>query len=59
MADEYAAQRPDAKGSPKRPDVVKMSKHCATLAKDYEKLATDSEKAADYHTMRAKEMQGG
>jgi hypothetical protein len=35
-----------------------QEKHCMTLAKDYEKLATDAEKAADYHLMRAKEMQG-
>ena len=53
------AQRPEMKGSPKRPDVMKMSKHCDALAKDYEKLATDADKAADYQMMRAKEMQGG
>jgi len=36
----------------------KLQKHCETIAKDADKLATDVEKAADYHTLRAKELQG-
>jgi nitrate reductase cytochrome c-type subunit len=59
MAKEYAEKRPELKGVGKNPAVEKMSKHCLTLAKDYEKLATDAEKMADFHTMRAKELQGG
>jgi len=35
-----------------------MEKHCATLIKDAEKLAADTQKAADYHHLRAKELQG-
>lgn len=58
MAKEYAKSHPDPKGGGKNPWNQKMQKHCTTLAKDFEKLATDSEKAADYHTMRAKEIQG-
>ena len=58
MAKEYAKRHPDPKGGGKNPWNAKMQKHCTTLANDYEKLATDAEKAADYHTMRAKEMQG-
>jgi hypothetical protein len=59
MAAAYAAKRPELKGVGKNPAVEKMSKHCLTLAKDFEKLATDSDKAADFHTMRAKELSGG
>lgn len=58
MAAAYAAKRPDIKGVGKNPSAEKMSKHCLTLAKDFEKLATDAEKAAEYHEMRAKEIQG-
>ncbi len=43
----------------KNPAAEKMSKHCLMLAKDYEKVATDADKAAEYHQMRAKEIQGG
>lgn len=40
------------------PWVVKMQKHCQMLAKDADKLAADAEKAAEYHALRAKELQG-
>ena len=59
MAAAYAAKRPEIKGVGKNPAVERMSKHCLTLAKDFERLATDADKAADYHSMRAKELQGG
>ena len=59
MAAEYAAKRPDLKGVGKNPAAEKMSKHCAKLAKDFETLATDAAKMADYHEARAKELKGG
>jgi len=58
MATAYAAAHPDAKGGTKNPWNAKMAKHCEMLAKDAAKMAADSDKAADYHTMRAKELQG-
>ena len=58
MAEAYKKAHPDAKGGAKNPFNEKMQKHCAALAKDADKLAADAEKAADYHTMRAKELQG-
>jgi hypothetical protein len=58
MAAEYAKQHPDQKGGVKNPWNEKMSKHCLMLEKDFEKLATDADNAAEYHTMRAKELQG-
>jgi hypothetical protein len=36
-----------------------MVKHCEALSKDADRLATDAGKAAQYHMMRAKELQGG
>jgi hypothetical protein len=48
---------PESKTGVKNPWLAKMEKHCATLAKDADKLAADAEKAADFHTMRAKELQ--
>jgi hypothetical protein len=58
MAAAYASQHQPSNGPTKNPLVTKMEKHCATLAKDADKLAADAEKAADFHTMRAKELQG-
>jgi hypothetical protein len=59
MAAEYAKQHPDQKGGVKNPWNEKMSKHCLMLQKDFEKLASDADKASEYHAMRAKELQGG
>jgi hypothetical protein len=59
MAAAYAEKHPDVKGVGKNPWAEKMNKHCLMLAKDFEQLASDAEKAADYHSMRAKETQGG
>jgi hypothetical protein len=58
MAAAYAKSHPDAKGGAKNPFNEKMQKHCKALAADADKLAADAEKAADFHTMRAKELQG-
>jgi hypothetical protein len=59
MAAEYSQQHPDPKGGVKNPWSEKMRKHCLMLAADLDKLAVDAEKAAEYHTLRAKETQGG
>jgi hypothetical protein len=58
MAAAYAKDHPDAKGGAKNPFNAKMQKHCEALKKDADKLAADADKAADYHTLRAKELQG-
>jgi hypothetical protein len=42
----------------KVPAVEKMEKHCAAIAAAADKLALENEKAADYHTLRGKELQG-
>jgi hypothetical protein len=57
MAAAYGKQHPDPKAG-KNPWNEKMQKHCAALAKDADKLAADADKAADYHLLRAKELQG-
>ena len=57
MAAAYGKSHPDSKTG-KNPWAIKMQKHCEALAKDAEKLAADSDKAADYHLLRAKELQG-
>jgi hypothetical protein len=58
MAAAYAKGHPDAKGGAKNPWNTKMQKHCQQLASEAEKLAKDAEKAAEFHTLRAKETQG-
>jgi hypothetical protein len=58
MAAAYAKEHPDSKGGVKNAWNIKMQKHCAALAKDADKLAADADKAADYHSLRAKELQG-
>ena len=42
----------------RNPDVEKMEKHCASIVQAAEKLATEEQKAADYHNLRGKELQG-
>ena len=58
MAAAYAKEHPDSKGGVKNTWNTKMQKHCAALAKDADKLAADADKAAEHHSMRAKELQG-
>lgn len=58
MAAAYAKSHPDTKGGAKNPWNAKMKKHCEQLAAASEKLAKESEKAAEFHTLRAKETQG-
>lgn len=60
MAEAYkkSVAMPVDKTGKKNPWLAKMEKHCAALAKDADKLAADAEKAADFHTMQAKELQG-
>jgi hypothetical protein len=60
MAEAYknsVANAQDKRGQ-KNPFIVKMEKHCNAIATAAEKLATENEKAADYHTLRGKELQG-
>ena len=60
MAEAYkkSVAMPEQKGGKKNPWLAKMEKHCEMLAKDADKLAVDSEKAADFQMQRAKELQG-
>lgn len=55
MAAAYTKAHPDAKGGAKNSWNVKMQKHCKALAADADKLAAGAQKAADFHSMRAKE----
>jgi hypothetical protein len=59
MAEQYkkSAVPGDKSGKP-NPWVKKMSDHCQAISDDAEKLAADALKAAEYHTFRAKELQG-
>ena len=58
MAAAYAAVHQPTNGPTPNASAAQMKKHCALIAKDADKLAADAEKAADYHTLRAKELQG-
>ena len=58
MAAAYANAHQPTNGPTPNPSNTKMQKHCEAIAKDADKLAADAEKAADYHTMRGKELQG-
>jgi hypothetical protein len=60
MAEAYKRTSVDArKGYGQRnPWVVKMEKHCATIAATADKLATEDEKAAEFHAFRGKELEG-
>jgi hypothetical protein len=47
-----------SKAGGENPWAKKMETHCRAIATDAEKLAADADKAAEFHTMRAKELQG-
>jgi hypothetical protein len=60
MAEAYKKTfvQPVDKTGKKNPWVAKMEKHCLMIAKDAEKLAADADKAAEFHELRAKDLQG-
>lgn len=58
MAEAYKKSVATTPKAPPNPFVTKMERHCQALAKDADKLAADAQKAADYHTLRAKELEG-
>ena len=68
IADEHRAMADAAKKSTlsshaaahgqKDPNTEKMVKHCNAIASAADKLAAEAQKAADYHEMRGKELQG-
>jgi hypothetical protein len=58
MAAEYKKTVATTPKAPTNPFITKMEKHCHALAADLDKLAADSQKAADYHMLRAKELEG-
>lgn len=58
MAEAYKKSVATTPKAPENPFVQKMEKHCQALAKDADKLAADAQKASDYHTLRAKELEG-
>lgn len=48
----------DGRGGSENPWIKKMRVHCEGYIRDADKLAGDSEKFAEFHTMRAAELQG-
>ena len=60
MAEEYKKSfvMPVNKAGQKNPYLLKMEKHCVAIAKEADRLAADTQKAAEYHELRAKELQG-
>jgi hypothetical protein len=59
MAEAYKKSVPGpTKSAGENPWAKKMEAHCRAIAADAEKLAADAEKAAEFHTLRAKELQG-
>lgn len=59
MLEDYARDRLFiVEGMVEDPDVVKMSQHCEAYIKPAEALAIEAEKFADYHRMRAAELEG-
>jgi hypothetical protein len=47
-----------AKQGQKDPQVARMEKHCAALVQAADRLAQENQKAADFHVLRGKELQG-
>lgn len=62
MAEAYRNSPANApmklRGDERNPQVQKMEKHCNAIISAAEKAATENEKAADFHNLRGKELQG-
>lgn len=58
MVREYARSHPDRKSGARSRWTVAMEKHCGAIIKDAEQLAADSEWAAKFHEMHARELEG-
>ena len=58
MAESYSKAHPETKSAGANPWNAKMQKHCVALEKEAEKMAADSDKVAEFHTLRAKEVAG-
>lgn len=61
MAEAFRKANPQSRKGwegQKNAKVEAMDKHCAALATAAENLAAENQKAADFHTLRAKELQG-
>jgi hypothetical protein len=58
MSEAYKKSVATSPKNPSNPWAMKMQRHCMAFVKDAEKLAADAQKAADYHTLRAKELEG-
>jgi hypothetical protein len=62
MAEAYRNSPANApmklRGDERNPQVAKMEKHCNAIVVAADKLAVDNEKAADFHNLRGKELQG-
>jgi hypothetical protein len=59
MAEAYKKSVPPGpKGGSENPWAKKMEDHCHAIAADADKMAADATKAAEYHTLRAKELHG-
>ncbi|MGZ3405439.1 MAG: hypothetical protein ACXVDD_24815 [Polyangia bacterium] len=59
MAEAYKKSVPGpTKAAGENPWAKKMEAHCRAIEADAEKLAADAEKAAEFHKLRAKELQG-
>jgi len=58
LADYKAQVRPDPRQAFENPYVKKMRLHCEAYIKDADALAGDAEKFAEFHRLRAAELQG-
>ena len=60
MLEDYkkAATQGPAGKVPENPWITKMRKHCEGYMKDAEALAVDADKFAEFHRLRAAELQG-
>jgi pyruvate/2-oxoacid:ferredoxin oxidoreductase alpha subunit len=58
MAEAYKQSVATSPKAPANPWALKMERHCQALAKDADKLALDAQKASDFHTLRAKDLEG-
>lgn len=59
MAEAYKRSVPGpTKAGGENPWARKMEAHCRAIATDAERLATDADKAAEFHILRGRELQG-
>ncbi len=58
MVATYRKEHPDRRSGARNPWTVEMERHCGAIVKDVQQRAAEAEQLANYHRLRALELDG-